>query len=450
MFKIHYTITIFIYINYLKLYSLHKTHERMIDMAGGNEFNLDETIKFLNDYSEDTKKSLSAIKQINLENVDECTTNINKALVIIKANKDFRKKHLSTRNKDKSVVAYAVLQSMVLSRMVKLDLGGKQIDTKTTNAKSHGKSKTVDAWANLDNNEINTTTKKHFVRVSRQADVLLYQYIYDKIQTIIPHESEINLSKGFNFLTSLAKLTKRLNEVITKAQKAQKGYKGPETTEKENPNGQPAQVQSNGTNGVTQNGGSSAMAGSGNVAGAGSSATKPKDSGDVGNAVNENATSKPQKVNTNNSAEVGHNQPPKKDHVKPKKIDITTKKDKWVTYGNGYLLTYLVKTDEYRKLTEKKNKEKADQPYDETKFISAMNNASEFAWVETNRGEWCSVENQQAIKNMKVYQISYDSEGNKLKCWAMTILEKDKDSQRVKQLKKALSNAGIKLAKALQ
>lgn len=34
MFKIHYTITIFIYINYLKLYSLHKTHERMINMGG--------------------------------------------------------------------------------------------------------------------------------------------------------------------------------------------------------------------------------------------------------------------------------------------------------------------------------------------------------------------------------------------------------------------------------
>ena len=34
IFKIHYTITIFIYINYLKLYSLHKTHERMINMGG--------------------------------------------------------------------------------------------------------------------------------------------------------------------------------------------------------------------------------------------------------------------------------------------------------------------------------------------------------------------------------------------------------------------------------
>lgn len=34
MFKIHYTITIFIYINHLKFYSLHKTHERMINMGG--------------------------------------------------------------------------------------------------------------------------------------------------------------------------------------------------------------------------------------------------------------------------------------------------------------------------------------------------------------------------------------------------------------------------------
>ena len=54
MFKIHYIITIFIYINYLKLYSLHKTHERMINMGrtGKNidiTQQLDTSAKFCSD-----------------------------------------------------------------------------------------------------------------------------------------------------------------------------------------------------------------------------------------------------------------------------------------------------------------------------------------------------------------------------------------------------------------
>ena len=54
MFKIHYTITIFIYINYLKLYSLHKTHERMINMGGtdtntGITKELETSAKFCSD-----------------------------------------------------------------------------------------------------------------------------------------------------------------------------------------------------------------------------------------------------------------------------------------------------------------------------------------------------------------------------------------------------------------
>ena len=48
MFKIHYTITIFIYINYLKLYSLHKTHERMINMGNtSNKKKFTELVTFL-------------------------------------------------------------------------------------------------------------------------------------------------------------------------------------------------------------------------------------------------------------------------------------------------------------------------------------------------------------------------------------------------------------------
>lgn len=58
MFKIHYTITIFIYINYLKLYSLHKTHERMINMGGtGKNIGINQQLdKFKEFYKSLTEK----------------------------------------------------------------------------------------------------------------------------------------------------------------------------------------------------------------------------------------------------------------------------------------------------------------------------------------------------------------------------------------------------------
>lgn len=452
MFKIHYTITIFIYINYLKLYSLHKTHERMIDMAGGNEFNLDETIKFLNDCGGNTIKSLEAIKEMKLDSVDECTNNIKKALAIIKSNKDFRKKHLSTRSKDKSDVAHSYLSTRVLAKMVALDLGGKQIDTRTTNTKTNGKSKTVAEWAALEDEEINTTTKKHFGRVSRQADVLVYQYIYNNIQKIIPHTDGTNLSEGFNFLTSLAKLKKRLNVVIAKAQKAQKGYTEPKTTEKENPPGQPEPVPSSGTNDVTKPGGSSATAGRGTVAGAGSSTTKPTNSRDVGNAVSVNATPKPQSENPNGSAGVGPIQPPNNATVTTNMLTASAKKDKWVAYGDQgtHLMTYLVKYDDFKTLPGKQKKEKYNTKYDVTAFINALKPVAEFTWFLGKDGGWHSVKDKQTLERMEIKKVNFGKGETKLDCWTMSTHVGKKGSPELNNLRTKLEEAGVKMAKTLK
>lgn len=376
----------------------------MIDMAGGNEFNLDETIKFLNDYNEDTKNSLSAIKQINLEHVNECTTNINKALKIIKANKDFRKKFLSTRNKDKSIITHSTLSNTVLEPMVKLNLGKEVIDTNTTTGKSHGTSGTVIDWKDLDQDEKTKITKKHFERVSRQADVLVYQYIYGQIQDIIRHESTTDLSKGFNFLTSLAKLTKRLKIVIEKAQKIQKGYQ---------PNSAPSKTSNN----VTEE-------------------NKPVTS-DIPSG-------------SKNPMEKKNNMPPAPSPSGLKKpvaktISVDEKSKKWETYDQNFKATYLVKTEMYRKFTDKKKADQKDYVYNESKFINAVKTARVTMYLEARESGWLSKDDID-INQLASHEINYGGTNQKLPCWRMIVQSGQENSTEMKELRKNLDRAGVKLA----
>ncbi|MBQ3093348.1 MAG: hypothetical protein IJC57_03745 [Clostridia bacterium] len=377
MFKIHYTITIFIYINYLKLYSLHKTHERMINMGGtdtntGITKELETSAKFCSD-------------------LNKCANTVREFLFLIDWLKTAAKKKkgnerqlhvakLSNNNEDRwNNETVPVLAGKNRHNVSLKDFVNIYCDRQTAG----------------DSNQVMIT------RGAKRYSSL-YSWVVDKCKALRkdlpPNVLQLSRATASTF-TNLTNVIETSSEIL----------------------GDTTEIEEDGLVGNVRN---------------------EKISAKQFLKMHKNAENDPEDTTDGSSAA------PKKAPVNPKKIDTETKQEKWVPYGDEHLLTYLVKTDEYRELTEKTHKDRDDYSYNKTKFISAMKNAANFAWVETKQGSWNSVKGQRDIKNMRVYPIKYGENGHTLKCWAMTIKKEDKDSPEMKRLKKALSEAGVKLASA--
>lgn len=399
--KIYYTITIFIYINHLKFYSLHKTLERMIDMGihRVKESELDKINTYVGMYdNSEVSAALTAIGQMNVEQIKKYGGLINTAVDTLNCNKKWRKNLMAAKHVDSAQCS--LLSSTVFVPMGQLGMGNQTFDVNIAKTKTPKPNYTVEQLMNSRNWMKYLSKKKVLLRLSRQVDVTLYSYILSLIDKIMPGAKGKDLGMGFNYIHALVKLNNMSKIAYVKALK---DYKTEDRKFTE------VRVEECDAN-VTGN-------------------KKPDDGG---------ATPMPSAPSPSG---------PKKPTTKS--VSVGDKSVKWANCGTGFKETYLVRTDMYRQFTEKKNTSKEDNKYNETEFVRALNNAGLPIFLDIGNDEWWQpAQGALNIKQLATHEINYDGKGGKLTCWRLAVQNGNENSSEMKALRKDLDHAGVKLASA--